>query len=232
MLYELGPKDNPKRMSLHDLLIKEPWDYVTIQQASFLSDKPETYFPFAVNLQQYITKKVPAATILIHQTWAYRDDHQRYSKGGSPQTMHEAVRTAYHALADKLQLRLVPVGDAMFAAMTRSPFTPDPMFARDHAVYPEMPVERNSLHVGWKWEKNTVTGEYQLKPDGTHANVRGCYLGSAVFYEFLFGKSVVGNSFVPKELTAEDAKLLQQIAHETVAAARAATPTTQPSASW
>jgi hypothetical protein len=231
-LYVTGPKDNQKRFALYDILVRDKWDYVTIQQASILSDKPDTYFPYAANLNEYITKNAPTATVLIHQTWAYRQDHSRYAKGETPKDMHDAARAAYHAMAAKLDLRLVPVGDAMFTAMTLpdAPFTPDPAFDPATAVHPALPKDRNTLHVGWKWEKD-AEGVYHLKRDGTHANARGCYLGSAVFYEFLFGKSVVGNTFVPKELTPEDARLLQQIAHDTVKAARAGVPTTQPTAS-
>lgn len=231
LIYAVGSKDNLKRMSLHDLLTKEPWDYVTIQQASFLSDNPDTYYPYAPKLVEYIRQKAPTAQVLIHQTWAYRKDHVRYSKGGSPQTMHEAVRAAYHSLAEKLDLPLIPVGDAMYTAMSTSPFTPDTDFDPLKAVYPELPVEAHSFHVGWRWEKDRTTGQYKLVPDGTHANARGCYLGSAVFYEFLFDKGVLGNSFVPKELKPNDVLYLQQIAHETVQAVKGEVPpATQPTA--
>jgi hypothetical protein len=52
--------------------------------------------------------------------------------------------------------------------------------------------------------------------DGHHANMAGEYLGACCFYEVLFGQSVVGNTFVPKGLSEEDAKYLQQAAHEAV----------------
>ena len=48
--------------------------------------------------------------------------------------------------------------------------------------------------------------------DGHHANVAGEYLGACVFYEFLYGDSVVGNPFVPKGLDANFARFLQETA--------------------
>lgn len=55
-----------------------------------------------------------------------------------------------------------------------------------------------------------------MKYDGHHANTAGEYLGGAVWYEFMFGHSVVGNSFVPPGMTKADVAILQRIAHATV----------------
>ena len=239
--YEANPADpagqlyvvsKTEKTSLHALLVKEPWDYVTIQQYSMLSDDPKTYFPYADNLKSYIHKHAPSATIVMHQTWAYRQDNSRFTKGGSPTTMHAAARAAYHAAAEKLKLSLIPVGDAMFAVMSdpKSPFIPDPTFNPKTAVYPALPKDQNTVHVSWRWVKNAKTGVQELIADRQHANTRGCYLGSCVFYEFLFGKSVIGNSFIPAGMSPEDAAMLQRVAHETVVASRTAA-TTQATAS-
>lgn len=52
--------------------------------------------------------------------------------------------------------------------------------------------------------------------DGHHANTAGEYLGACVFYEVLFGDSVVGNTFIPSGLGSAYAKFLQETAHQTV----------------
>ena len=49
-----------------------------------------------------------------------------------------------------------------------------------------------------------------------HANQNGRYLGAAVFYEMIFRENVEANSFVPADVSAEDAKVLRHVAHETV----------------
>ena len=56
--------------------------------------------------------------------------------------------------------------------------------------------------------------------DGHHANTAGEYLGACVWYEVLFGRSAVENSFVPKGLDPTYAKFLQETAHRAVTEAR------------
>ena len=57
-----------------------------------------------------------------------------------------------------------------------------------------------------------------LTLDAHHANVAGTYLGSCVWYEFLFNDDVTAlTKYTPKGLTAEQAASLRKIAHETVA---------------
>ena len=61
----------------------------------------------------------------------------------------------------------------------------------------------------------------KLVLDGHHANGAGEYLGSCVWYEFLFKDDVTKlTSYLPRGLTAEQAASLRKIAHETVAAQR------------
>ena len=63
----------------------------------------------------------------------------------------------------------------------------------------------------------------KLVLDGHHANGAGEYLGSCVWYEFLFNDDVTKlTTYQPAGLTAEQAASLRKIAHETVAAQRQA----------
>ena len=59
-------------------------------------------------------------------------------------------------------------------------------------------------------------GGDKLRYDGHHAGTAGEYLGAAVWYEFMSGRSIVGNTFVPPGMTAANVAILQRIAHETV----------------
>jgi hypothetical protein len=72
------------------------------------------------------------------------------------------------------------------------------------------------LHKGYNWKRDASTGVATLGKDGTHANAQGEYLLGCVWFEFLFGQSVIGNSFVPAGVAAEDAAILQRIAHSVV----------------
>jgi hypothetical protein len=115
---------------------------------------------------------------------------------------------------------LIPVGDAFHRADTDSQwgYKPDARFDPKTAIEPALPEQGHSLHAGWRWLKNNKTGKATLSLDGHHANENGCYLAGCVWFEFLFGESVVGNKFTPKGMSAETAAFLQKVAHDTVSA--------------
>lgn len=213
-----------KTMSLQQLLVKDQWDYVTIQQLSIKSHNPDTYHPYAENLYNYIHKYAPQAKILAQQIWAYRVDDPRFlptnkEEGGpkSHQEMYQMVRDANHALAKQLNIGLLPSGDAMYLADTdpKWGFKPDATFDKSTAVQPQLPDQSHSLHVGWAWRKQK-DGSTKLSYDGHHANYTGEYLIGCVWYEVLFGKSVVDNSYVPENMDPEYAAFLRQTAHKAV----------------
>jgi hypothetical protein len=225
--YEKNPDDPegrpyPGKKSLQELLKQDTWEVVTIQQVSHKAPRPETFQPGADKLIAYIRKYAPQAEIVVHQTWAYRDDHPT---GGtkefvSTDDMYRKVRASYDAFCEAKGFRLIPSGDAMEAAR-RDPawglFVPDPDFDPKTAAHPALPKEQRALHGGYSWKKDPKTGAYKLGWDKFHANAQGEYLLGCVWYEFFFGRSVLGNGFVPKGVTPEDAAVLQRIAHRVVA---------------
>lgn len=147
--------------SLKDMLTKDDWDFVTIQQVSYKSHDLQTYQPFADNLHDYIRKHAPNATIFVHQIWAYRTDDPRFkpaNEGKEPHThavMYQQVRQAYYALAGKLNLKVLPSGDAMYRADTDEDwgYRIDKEFDFENAAYPQLPDQTHSLHAGWHWRK-------------------------------------------------------------------------------
>ncbi|HYF36096.1 MAG TPA: DUF4886 domain-containing protein [Prosthecobacter sp.] len=229
-LHEANPQD-PRgfyatKLSLRQELQAEPWDFVTIQQASIRSHDISTYRPFAAQLRDYVKRYAPTAQLLLHQTWAYRRDDPRFSpkntKAGEPLTrdaMHEQLTRAYRTIAAELQIPIIPTGDAFHLADTdpESAYVPDPApFDPKTAKAPALPNQKNSLHVGWTWKKPKTGGAVKLNMDGHHANTAGEYLGACVFYEVLFKESVIGNAFVPKGLDPARAAFLQKTAHKAV----------------
>lgn len=129
------------------------------------------------------------------------------------------LRNAYHTIAKELGVAIIPSGDALYLADTDPKWGfagADAKFDPKKAKSPELPDQTHSLHVGWSWKKKD--GKTTLGMDGHHANAVGEYLGACVFYEVLYGESVVGNSYVPKGLDAEYVKFLQETAHKAVAA--------------
>lgn len=211
--------------SLRQELAAEPWDYVTIQQASIKSHDLSTYQPYASRLAAYVAEFAPSAKLLVHETWAYRCDDPRFAvaspKPGEPATqeaMYNGLAHAYRTVAVELAARLIPVGDAFYRA-DHDPqwgYRPDTRFDPKTAHAPTLPDQTHSLHVGWRWLTQKDGGP-KLAMDGHHANVAGEYLGACVFYEVLFGDSVVGNSFVPAGVAPAYARFLQETAHEVAA---------------
>ncbi len=194
-------------------LTAEPWDYITIQQYSMHSFKVETYRPFAKQLYDYLKQQRPKSEVLVHETWAYREDDPLFKDGFTQQDMYWNLRKAYETIAAELGCRVLPVGDAFENARRDAAWKgvfPDPGFDRKSAQPPALPDQAHSLNKGYSWAGKA------LKYDGHHANTAGEYLGAAVWYEFMFGHSVVGNSFVPPGLNRGDVAILQRIAHQTV----------------
>jgi len=210
--------------SLQERLAEQPWDVVTIQQASRLSPHLKTFRPFASQLQEFVRQGAPQARLLMHETWAYRVDDPWFvapSKGsGNPETqeeMYQKLRADYFTIAGELGVGVIPVGDAFHLA-TQDPkwgFYPDRQFDFATAKFPNLPDQRHSLHVGWQWK--TQKGSRTLGMDGHHANLAGEYLGGCVFYEVLFQADATKNNFVPEKLDPEFAAFLRETAHRAVA---------------
>lgn len=199
-------------------LTAEKWDFVTFQQSSMNSFKVETYRPFAKQLHDFIKTQAPTAEIVIHETWAYREDEPLFNKDFTQQDMYSRLRQAYATIAAELSCRIIPVGDAFQNARADAAWKgvfPDPNFDYKKPSHPALPDQSHSLNVGYSW-KTGKDGKSSLALDARHASTAGRYLAAAVWYEFLFGHSVVGNTFAPEGLSAADIAVLQRIAHQTV----------------
>lgn len=233
---------NVKRINAVEGIGAGPWDYVSIQQYSLISYKPETYEPYAKELIDFIRAKSPGAKIVVHETWAYRPDDPLFKDGTFTfQEMHQGVKASYEKLADTYDALFLPIGDAFYAASQTPEWTyvPDAAFDFKNPQKGSLPKQPGSLYVGWIWKKilaNTATPDAapvseadatnaptKFVLDAHHANTAGEYLGSCVWYEFLYQDDVTKlTNYVPNGLTAEQAASLRQIAHDTMAAQRKA----------
>ena len=93
-------------MSLKAALLNREWDVITIQQASYLSTKYETYQPYLSKLADYIRLCVPHAKLLIHQTWAYQQGSERLQEkmGYADQMdMFHDLKRAYAKAAEAIK---------------------------------------------------------------------------------------------------------------------------------
>jgi len=223
--YLMNAKRARKNVSLKEMLLDGPWDYVTIQQVSHKSHKSETFYPYAKDLYDYVRKYAPKATIAIHETWSHRIDCARTKNWKLlPEAMYEKLHANYAKVAAELGVRVIPVGTAFENAKKRPlwQYVPPKDFDPKALVYPaKLPDESKSLHSGYSWrtDKKDKTRKY-VNMDGAHAGRAGEYLGALVWYEFFFGKDARAVTYVPKGLSEEQARSLREVAHQTMAEAK------------
>ncbi|MDR0901652.1 MAG: DUF4886 domain-containing protein [Opitutaceae bacterium] len=204
------------KVSLPEALAAVDWDFVTIQEWSQRSYKPEYQEPHAGRLIDTIRKLAPRAEIVIHQTWAYREDHPFFQKddGFTQQKMYDGLRAAYKELSARHGLRILPSGDAMQAARAtpRWQYRPDPNFDFKNPPQGQVPGQKGSLNIGWRWTKDKK-GKQVFSLDAIHANVAGRYLTGCVFFEGFYGVDCATVTFTPDDLTKDDAASLRAVAH-------------------
>lgn len=201
--------------SLVEIISKGEWDVVTIQQYSLLSSDIDTYRPYAQKLRDRLKALQPDAEVVVHQTWAYRSDASRFGQlsaekyAASEREMYEHSRAAYRQIAAELSARVIPVGDA-FWRVDSDPkwgYKPDANFDFKNPLFPALPDQNRSLHVGYRWSEDK-----KLSKDANHANVAGQYLGGLVWYGVLFRESPESQTFIPPGLSPEFAGQLRQVA--------------------
>ena len=113
-----GKTEEVKNFTLSAALADEPWDYVSLQQASGRSGLYESY-SWLPGLIGYVKERTPDdVTIVFHQTWAYSSDssHPEFVNYGNDQNaMYEAICGAVaRAAEDNPDIRLViPAGPAI-----------------------------------------------------------------------------------------------------------------------
>ncbi|MBQ3388797.1 MAG: DUF4886 domain-containing protein [Thermoguttaceae bacterium] len=193
-------------------LESRPWDYVTLQQKSPISWIAGSYWPWAGDLTGYIRKYAPTAEPVIQQTWSYRPDDRRLSEWNMTQSeMDEKVFAAYRQAAEKLGLRVIPVGLAVKLARAEQPGGYQAFHPADY-TYPDLP-DINRYFTGqlfWSKDKTRIEG------DTYHLNLRGRYLQACVWFAFLFGRSAEEITYVPEGITGEDARFMRRVADEAI----------------
>lgn len=107
---------------LRELLVREPYDFVTIQQVSSQSFKPETFEPYAGQIIRFVRELAPQAQILVHQTWAYDEDCVRLENWDlSKAEMHRGLVESYDKLASDYNLQILPSGEAFYRSYAKDP---------------------------------------------------------------------------------------------------------------
>ena len=65
---------NPVQPTLVNTINRHDWDYISIQQVSGDSGRPETFEPYLTTVLNYIKEHCPDAEIMWNMTWAYPSD--------------------------------------------------------------------------------------------------------------------------------------------------------------
>lgn len=183
-----GVRTNKPHSALKSLIQDEPWDYITVQQASPESGLYDTYEPCMSELLQYAATLCsnPDVQLGFHMTWAYAHDstHGGFANYGSNQeAMYDSINAAVQrAMAMHPELTfLVPSGTAI-----------------------------QNARASWIGDN--------LNRDGYHLDLKfGRYTAACTWLERLTGRSSVGLKYRPEGVDETTALTCQMAAHKACA---------------
>lgn len=198
-------------ITLNNAISYAKWDVIVMNE-SVRPRKADTYEAMYKNtvedakrIYDYIKDEHPQCALFWYQGFSYEigwtssNDEAEYMTTKERQDInHENIKLASKLICQENEIGLLPVGDAWQLARENSNF---------------------GQHLTERW----ANGEH--KEDHYHdGESGGQYLNACVFFEGIFQKSCVGNTFFPKaggelehELTPGKVKQLQEIAHQAVA---------------
>ena len=104
------------KVSIEQALLARKWDVITLQQGSYFSPKPDSYFPYAQELYEHIKLCQPKAQVWMHQTWAYNDGSANLEGVGYPDfdAMFADIQAAYRQCHDTLGTDgIIPCGELL-----------------------------------------------------------------------------------------------------------------------
>lgn len=118
-----GKMTEKTNVSVGEGLADDDWDYISVQQASPLSGKFDTYAASLPGLLDYVRANAPGKSrIILHQTWAYQQGapHSGFKNYGNDQmAMYRAIVDANNRAAELGGIAvIVPSGTAVQNART------------------------------------------------------------------------------------------------------------------
>lgn len=118
--FEFNGQNTGIKVSIRQALESDEWDFITLQQASPLSGKEETYSPYVEELAKYVKKYCPHSKILMHETWVYEDGSDMLKNVARYETAREMfadIRASYAKAAQAVNADgIIPCGTAMLKA--------------------------------------------------------------------------------------------------------------------
>lgn len=169
------------------LLKSRKWDVVTIQQASHESWDYANYQPYAENLIAKIKELCPGAEIVIQQTWAYNAADRRLNKESEWGFEQAEMHKRARASYKKLQ---------------------------EATGFRVIPTGDAVAIARAKSNGSAELEPVNPGPDTIHLCKKGEYLQACVWFGFMYGKNPEEITYVPEELTEEEAKFYRTCAKE------------------
>jgi len=168
--YQLNGKSTGKLVGIKEVLEEDDWDIITMQQCSGYSGILSSYYPYIINLSNYVKLNAPNAKQLIHQTWAYEidSDHDQFSYYHNDQEeMYKELVNCYDTVSKELSLDIIPFGKVIQQLRTIPSF-------------------------------DYINGGKSLCRDGFHMDyIYGRYALAATWFEYVVHGNILENSFVP-----------------------------------
>ncbi|GAB3425547.1 DUF4886 domain-containing protein [Niabella aquatica] len=181
-----GRKVTTENMSIEDVLNNERWDYISFQQVSQLSGQYATYQASLPELVAYVKDRVVYSR--TKYLWHQTWAYQQNSTHSGFANYNNNQQTMYQAIVDASQKALT------LGALDK--------------VIPAGTAIQNGRSSFW--------GDNFCR-DGYHLDLNvGRYLAACTWYEAIFNKSVVGNSYNPYNYLLSDTEraMAQEAAHE------------------
>lgn len=164
--------ENKGSARLSDVIEKEQFDIVTIQQVSSNAGLYSTYHPYIDAILEYIRKHQPNAKLWWQKTWAYERDstHSGFAAFCRDQAiMHTAITKVCECITKEVEIDgVIPSGDVIDALRKTPEFN-----------YPQEP---------------------SLCRDGFHMHLLyGRYAVAATWFEKLLGGDITKVDYLPPE---------------------------------
>lgn len=181
-----GKKTNTKHTKLKDALRDEDWDFISFQQASSFSGQYQTFQASLPQLFAYVQEHVTDPDTEYVLHQTWAYEQTSTHKGFAYYNNDQL--TMYKALVQSIR-----------KAMQLGPF--------DRLVPAGTAIQNG---------RTSFIGDHFCR-DGYHLDpLVGRYTAACAWFETLFGRPVIGNTFIPEGLPLKQAEVAQQAAHQAV----------------
>lgn len=178
-----GKKERFPKTSISKALADEDWDYISFQQASPKSGQADTYVEPLPLLFKYVKERATNPNVKYVLHQTWAYAQNSTHKGFA--NYNKDQMTMYNGIIDasKKAMKLVPF----------------------NILVPAGTAIQNA--------RTSFIGDNMCR-DGYHLDLNvGRYTASCTWYETIFGKSVIGNSFKPEKVSDREAAVAQNAAH-------------------